>query len=69
MDADPDAHDDVVRPRLGVEGALHRDGRVDGGPGRLEDGEELVGARLDLVSAGIGDALPQHRQTSSISSR
>ena len=41
--------------------ALHGDGRVDRRPGCFEDGEELVGTRLDLVPTGADDGLPQDR--------
>ena len=44
-----------------ISSMLHRDRSIDGRPGRLEDGEELVGAGLDLVAASVDDAVAQDR--------
>src|SRR5688500_7118285 len=51
VDADADTHLDAVAPRIAPELALDCDGGLEGGGRLLEDGEELVGTRVDLAPA------------------
>src|SRR5215510_9491388 len=45
-----ETHLDAIRPRPPLDRALHPHGRLEGGRRALEDGEELVAARIDLAS-------------------
>src|SRR6266849_2438067 len=59
VNSDTDEDIDVVGPDLLAERALDGRGRLDGGGGPLEDGEELVGAGVDLAAAGSRHRGPQ----------
>src|SRR5207247_1682563 len=48
---DSDTYLDAIAPRATAELPLDCDGRLEGGGRLREDGEELVGTRVDLASA------------------
>ena len=59
VDAHADADVEIAGPLPLADGSLRGDGRVDGCARPLEDGEELVGARVDLSAARAQHGRPQ----------
>jgi hypothetical protein len=58
MDSGPEPDLETTGPCSLAQRALDAQGRLDGGAGSLEDGEELVGAGVDLMAPSPRHGVP-----------
>src|ERR1700686_4704617 len=61
VNTDPDPYLEPLRPRTSSELTLDGHRRIERGPGTLEHREEVVGPRLDHVTAGTHGLVPEDR--------